>query len=91
MKKITLLLALLMWSSNFYAQTYLDEGFESGIPVTWTDIAGAGDTNNYPWAAVGTYTTGSLTFTPIQGTMSAFYNQKFPLPPHNEDPNVAKY
>ena len=91
MKKITLLLALLMWSSNFYSQTYLDEGFEGGTfpPTGWTDIAGAGDTNNYPWASVGTYMTGSLTFTPIQGTKSAFYNQRFDIS-HGETPNVAK-
>lgn len=35
MKKITLLMTALLWSSLFYGQTYVDEGFESGIPGTW--------------------------------------------------------
>ncbi|MFK2821034.1 T9SS type A sorting domain-containing protein [Flavobacteriaceae sp. LMIT009] len=34
MKKITLLMTALLWSSLFYGQ-HLSEGFESGIPGTW--------------------------------------------------------
>lgn len=43
MKKITLLMAVLMWSSMFYAQDYLPiEGFESFPPTGWSVVAGVG-------------------------------------------------
>jgi hypothetical protein len=47
MKKITLLMTALLWSSLFFGQTYLDEGFESatvpGLPAGWANVTVAGD------------------------------------------------
>jgi hypothetical protein len=55
MKKITLLLlAMAFWSFNLNAQTYLNEGFESGVPPTgWVDLAGAGADDGTTWVASG--------------------------------------
>tara|TARA_R110002073_G_scaffold335320_1_gene527000 strand:+ start:13451 stop:15034 length:1584 start_codon:yes stop_codon:yes gene_type:complete len=79
MKKITLL-ALLMWASLFYGQTYLSEGFETSVPPTgWTDEAGPGDISGYPWQQQAEYTNSGKTFTPLVGTSSAFYNELFNL------------
>ena len=52
MKKITLL-TLLLWSSLFYGQTYLSEGFEGGTfpPTGWQDIADPLDASNTIYAA----------------------------------------
>jgi hypothetical protein len=68
MKKITLLfLALAFWSFNLNAQTYLSEGFESGVPPTgWVDEAGVSDSDGNLWAqSTARFKTGSK---------SAFYN-----------------
>ena len=44
MKKITLLMTALLWSSLFYGQTYVDEGFEGAFPPAgWADQAGPGE------------------------------------------------
>jgi Secretion system C-terminal sorting domain/Fibronectin type III domain/Cleaved Adhesin Domain len=71
MKKITLLMTVLMWSSMFYAQTYLSEGFESGVPPTtgWVDLAGTGDVNGYTWAASSSRAN--------SGTNSAWFDDNF--------------
>ena len=68
MKKITLLLlTLAFWSFNLNAQTYLSEGFESGVPPTgWLDEAGASDADGNLWAST------SARFK--SGTKSAFYD-----------------
>ena len=72
MKKITLLMALLMWSLTFYGQTYIDEDFEGTfLPTGWTDVADAADIAGYPWAA--------STNAANSGTKSAFYNELFNL------------
>ena len=67
MKKITLL-TLLMWSSLFYGQEYLNEGFEGVTfpPTGWIDQAGATDTAGNNWV--------SSTFTAHSGTKSAFFD-----------------
>jgi Secretion system C-terminal sorting domain len=53
MKKITLLMAVLMWSSVFYAQTYLTEDFEGPfLPNGWVDEADASDYSNVTYAAI---------------------------------------
>ncbi|TJY36076.1 T9SS-dependent choice-of-anchor J family protein [Pontimicrobium aquaticum] len=84
MKKITLLV-LLMWTSLFYGQEYLNEGFETSVPPSgWTDEAGSGDVGGYPWQQQDEYTNSGKTFTPLVGTYSAFYNELFNLT-HAED------
>jgi len=68
MKKITLLvLALAFWSFNLNAQTYLNEGFESGVPPAgWVDQAGAGSDDGTTWIANGSNFD--------SGTKSAFFD-----------------
>jgi len=90
MKKITLL-TLLMWSSLFYGQEYLNEDFEgSFLPSGWIDQAGPGDVNNYPWATKATFTSTPNDFVPL-GAKSAFYNELFNLTHGEDDMNpVAK-
>jgi len=74
MKKITLLIAMFAWSSAFFAQTYLSEGFEDGfLPDGWADPAGvnnAGTAGTYTWAATTTRAN--------SGTKSAWFNDFFP-------------
>jgi len=71
MKKITLL-TLLMWSSLFYGQEYLNEDFEGTfLPTGWADVAATGDVAGYPWRASTTSSN--------SGTKSAFYNELFNL------------
>lgn len=57
-----------MWTSLFYAQTYLSEGFEGGTfpPTGWVDQAGATDTAGNNWV--------SSVFTAHSGTKSAFFD-----------------
>jgi type IX secretion system substrate protein len=67
MKKITLLMAVLMWSSMFYAQTYLDQDFEGTfLPAGWVDEITPGTlaTNNWAFSTVRANS----------GTRSAFFN-----------------
>ena len=67
MKKITLLMAVLMWSSMFYAQTYLDQDFEGTfLPTGWVDEITPGTlaTNNWAFSTVRANS----------GTRSAFFN-----------------
>lgn len=56
MKKITLLfMAMAFGSFNLNAQTYLSEGFESGVPPTgWVDEAGVADSDGNLWAQTST-------------------------------------
>ena len=69
MKKITLLMAALLWSSFFYGQ-HLNEGFEgSFLPAGWLDVAGANDVGNHMWAAT--------TQRAYTGTKSAWFNDFF--------------
>jgi len=98
MKKITLLLALLMWSSNFYAQTYLTEGFEtwtvgpSTLPTGWVEETGISflDVGMYPWQSTAESSNNSG-MTGNTGTQAAWFNEIFALPPFNEDPAVSKH
>jgi len=86
MKKITLLITMLAWSSAFFAQTYLTEDFEgSFLPTDWTDPAGA---NND--VAAGTYTWGasSVRNNTIGGAKSAWFDDFFPGEP---DPALNKH
>ncbi len=67
MKKITLLMAVFMWSSLFYAQTYLDQDFEGTfLPAGWVDEITPGTlaTNNWAFSTVRANS----------GTRSAFFN-----------------
>ena len=90
MKKITLL-ALLMWSFNFYGQSpYLDEGFEtwaigpSTLPAGWAEeTAGATDIGMYPWQSTeeGTNNSGMTGHT---GTKAAWFNELFDQFPFTE-------
>ena len=82
MKKTTLLVAVLMWSSFLFGQTYLDEDFEGATfpPAGWIDVAGANEVAAYNW--------GISTARSNSGSQSAWYDDVFPGEPN---PSVTKH
>jgi len=79
MKKITLLLlAIAFGSFSLNAQTYLSEGFESGVPPTgWLDEAGSQDFAGNLWAQTNARSN--------SGANSAFYDDYNVTDPFNND------
>lgn len=74
MKKVLLTLAAILTVASMSAQTIFFEGFESGIPSTWTTIDNDGDGQNWNQYSYvpyeGSYSAASASWTQSAGALS---------------------